>query len=149
MTRWLFAFVHLLALGIGLGAVWVRGRALRGTLDRDGLRRVFLADSWWAGAAFLWISTGLVRLFAGLEKDLDYYLLNHLFWAKMALLILILVLEVAPMIGLIRWRKVSRTGGAVDTSAAGRYARVSTVQAVLVVLMVLLATGMARGSGAR
>ena len=45
-VRWLFAALHLLALGIGLGAVWARGRALRGTLDPAGRRRAFAADSW-------------------------------------------------------------------------------------------------------
>ena len=32
-VRWLLAAVHLLALGVGLGAVWARGRALAGELD--------------------------------------------------------------------------------------------------------------------
>ncbi len=37
--RWLLASLHLIALGIGLAAVWTRGRALRGSLDRDSLQR--------------------------------------------------------------------------------------------------------------
>ncbi len=60
--RWLLAALHLLALGIGLGAIWARGRAL-------------------------------------------------------------------------------------DTGAASRFARISFIQAGLVVLMVLAATAMARGYG--
>ncbi len=68
MIRWLFASVHLLALGIGLGAVWARARGLRGPLDVPGLRRVFAADTWWGIAAVLWIGTGLVRAFGELEK---------------------------------------------------------------------------------
>jgi putative membrane protein len=67
-VRWLFAALHLLALGIGLGAVWARGRGLQGELDEIGLRRVFYADIWWGIAALLWIATGLVRAFGGLEK---------------------------------------------------------------------------------
>ena len=43
--RWLLAAVHLLALGIGLGAVWARGRALGGAVDAMGLRRAFDADT--------------------------------------------------------------------------------------------------------
>lgn len=46
ILRWLFAALHLLALGVGLGAVWARGRALRGELDEAGLRRAFSADAW-------------------------------------------------------------------------------------------------------
>jgi len=82
--RWLLAAVHLLALGVGLGAVWARGRALKGELDAAGLRRAFYADTWWGVAAILWIGTGLARAFGGFEKGSFYYLHNHFFWAKMA-----------------------------------------------------------------
>src|SRR3989449_11375442 len=57
-TRWLLAALHLLALGVGLGAVWARGRALRDARDASGLRRAFYADTWWGVAALLWIGTG-------------------------------------------------------------------------------------------
>jgi putative membrane protein len=147
LTRWLFAAAHLLALGIGLGAVWVRGRALQAELDGAGLRRVFYADSWWGVAAVLWIGTGLVRAFGGLEKGSAYYLHNHLFWAKMTLLGLILALEIGPMVALVRWRVRLARGELPDTRAAGRFARISFLQAWLVVLMVLAATAMARGYG--
>jgi putative membrane protein len=145
---WLFAAFHLLGLGFGLGAVWARGRALRGELDVAGLRRVFYADTWWGVAALVWISTGLVRAFGGLEKGSAYYLHNHLFWGKMTLLLLILILEISPMLALIRWRTQVGRGELPDTRPAGRFARVSFLQAVLVRLMVLAATGMARGYGA-
>ena len=148
MIRWTVAAVHLLALGLGLGAVWARGRALRGELDAAGLRRVFYADSWWGAAAGVWIATGLLRAFAGLEKGSAYYLHNHLFWAKMGLLVLILLLEIGPMVTLIRWRIALARGVPVDTHRAGRFARISFLQAGLVMLMVLAATGMARGYGA-
>jgi putative membrane protein len=146
-ARWLAASLHLLALGIGLGAVWTRGRALRSSLDAGTLRQVFLADLLWGLAAVLWISTGLWRLLAGLEKGTGYYLQNHLFMTKMALLALVLLLEIRPMITLIRWRKTVSRGEAPDTRAAPLLARISFVQAWLIVLMVLAAAGMARGMG--
>jgi putative membrane protein len=145
MLRWLLAAFHLLALGIGLGAVWVRGRALRGPLDQTGLRRVFLADSVWGLAALLWIGTGLWRLLGETEKPTAYYLHNHAFVAKMGLLGLILLLELRPMIVLIRWRSRLALGNLPDTRAAPVLARISFVQAGLVVLMVFAATAMARG----
>ena len=115
LVRWLFAALHLLGLGVGLGAVWARARALRGPLDIAGLRRVFYADGWWGGAAAIWISTGLVRLLAGFEKSMDYYLHNHVFWGKMTLLLAILVLEVSPIVTLARWRARVRHGETPDT----------------------------------
>ena len=147
LVRLIFAWLHLLGLGIGLGAVWARARAFGATLDPAGLRRVFHADGWWGGAAVIWIGTGLVRMLAGLEKGTDYYLGNHVFWGKMTLLLLILVLEIQPAVTLVRWRAQVARGSSPDTSAAGRFARISYVQAVLVVLMVLAAAAMARGLG--
>jgi putative membrane protein len=145
--RWLFAALHLLGLGVGLGAVWARARALRGPLDPAGLRRVFYADGWWGAAAAIWIGTGLVRVIAGLEKSMDHYLQNHVFWGKMTLLFAILVLEVSPMATLVRWRVQLRRGQTPDTRLAGRFASISYLQAALVLGMVLAATAMARGIG--
>lgn len=144
---WLLAALHLLPLGFGLGAVWARGLALGGQLDTAGLRRVFVADAWWGLAALLWISTGLWRLLGGYEKPTTYYLQNHLFLAKMALLAMVLALESWPMMTLIGWRRRIGRGESPDTGSARLLARISFTEAVLVVLMVFAATGMARGYG--
>jgi putative membrane protein len=143
--RWLLAVLHLLALGIGLGAVWVRHRSLRGEVGPDAVRRALAADNLWGAAALLWLVTGIVRAFGGFEKGTAFYLGHPLFHAKMALLLAVLVLEAGPMIGLISWRRALRRGGPVDVSRAGRVARVSAIQTGLVVAMVGLAAAMARG----
>ncbi len=149
MTRLLLATLHLLALGIGLGAVWARRSALRGALDPAGLRRVFTADAWWGIAAALWIGTGLWRLLAGMEKSTTYYLQNRYFLLKMACFGLILLLELAPMITLARWRGQLARGHAIDTRRARAFGTISLIQAGVLLLMVLFATAMARGYGAR
>jgi putative membrane protein len=143
--RWLFAALHLLALGIGLGAIWGRHRALRAELDKGGLRRVFYADNLWGAAAGLWLATGLVRAFGGLEKGTAYYLGATMFRLKMGLFLLILALEIAPMVALIRWRRQLARGESVDTSTARTYAKTSAVQAVIVAVMVGVAAALARG----
>jgi len=145
MLRWLVASLHLLALPLGLGAVWARQRALRAVLDAEGLRRVFLADTLWGVAALLWIGTGLLRAFGGLEKGASYYLHDRVFYAKMGLLALILLLEIWPMSTLIRWRIALGCGASIDTTPALALARISQVQAGLVVLIVFAATALARG----
>jgi putative membrane protein len=149
MVRWLLASIHLIALGIGLGAIWVRGSALRRLRpgNRGELSRVFAADTAWGIAALLWITSGLIRAFGGFEKGTAYYTHNRFFMIKMSLLVLILVLEVWPMVTLIRWRIQTARGVTVNTTAASAFARISVVQAFLVVLMVCAATAMARGYG--
>jgi putative membrane protein len=145
VLHWLVATLHLLALPLGLGSVVVRGRAFAGPLDSRGLRTLFAADALWGLSALLWISTGVWRAFFGLEKGTPYYVESNAFWAKMTLLLLVLALEIAPMITLIRWRVLTRRGETPDTGRAATYARLSTVQSGLVVLMVFAATAMARG----
>ena len=148
VTNWIVAAIHLLALGIGLGAIWTRGRALRRLPDAVALRRALAADAFWGIAALLWITTGVARAFGGLEKGSAYYMSNGAFGIKMGLLGLILLLEVWPMVTLIRWRLQLARGAAVDTGHARVFATISAAQAALVVLMVFAATAMARGIGA-
>jgi putative membrane protein len=149
VTRWVLAALHLVALGIGLGAIWARARALRAPLESSGaLRRVFYADSLWGVAALLWIATGLTRAFGGFEKGTTYYVHNSFFLVKMALLVIILCLEIGPMVTLIRWRSALRRGERVRTERAAGIAWISMVQAILVIAMVFAAAAMARGMGA-
>lgn len=145
---WVLATLHLLGLGIGLGAIWSRARTLDGEQDLGSLRRIFQADSWWGLSALVWISTGLWRLLGAVENSTSYYLGNHLFLGKMGLLLLVLVLEVWPMVGLIRWRASLRRSEFPDVRRARSFARVSYVQTGLILLMVAFAAGMARGYGA-
>jgi putative membrane protein len=152
MLRILLAVVHLVALGIGLGAVWARARALgEQPLNRGSARRACTADGWWAMAAALWIGTGLWRLLAGTEKATAYYLSNHIFLAKMGFLGAILLLELWPIVTLVRWRRAAARGGSSwtpDLWQAAMIRAISYVQAALVIAMVVAAVMMARGYGA-
>ena len=139
--------LHLLALAIGLPGVFLRGRALKGQLDADGVRRLLAADNAWGIAAVLWIVTGLLRAFGGLEKGSDFYLRSPLFWIKMALFLAILVLEIRPMLTFIRWRAQLRRGLPVDTAAARGLYTLNHIELALVVVMVFVASMMARGVG--
>src|SRR5919205_4622265 len=98
LLRITLAGLHLIALGLGLGAVIARGTALREAPSNAALRRAFRSDSTWGIAALLWIVTGLWRLLTGIEKPTGYYLANPMFHAKMGLFLLTLLLELWPMI---------------------------------------------------
>ena len=148
------AVLHLLALGVGLGAVYARARALRRVgAATDALARVLHADTWWGVAGGLWVATGLWRAIAGTEKVSSYYWSNPVFHAKLGLVALILVLEAWAMATLIRWRVALGRGSlgepATLAPAARRLAIVSDVQTLLVLVIVVLAVMLARGYGAR
>ena len=139
--------LHLLALAMGLPAVFLRGRALKGSLDAEGLRRLLAADSVWGLAAILWIATGLLRAFGGLEKGTEFYLRSPLFWTKMALFLVVLLLEIRPMTTFIGWRVRLGRGEAIDTSTARVLYTLNHVELAIVVVMVFVASLMARGVG--
>lgn len=146
LVHWFLAAIHLLAFALGFWAVLSRGTAFRRLATGVGeARSVLIADNLWGISAVLLLVTGGMRAFAGYEKGADYYLHQPLFHLKMTLFVLILLLEVAPMVTLIKWRIAQARGVAINTGRAALFARISHVEALLVLLMVVAATGMARG----
>ncbi|TWC12248.1 MULTISPECIES: DUF2214 family protein [unclassified Pseudomonas] len=146
LAHWSLAAIHLLAFALGLWAVLTRGTALRRLAGgADAVRNVLMADNVWGLSALVLLVTGGMRAFGGYEKGTDYYLHQPLFHLKMTLLLLILLLELMPMIALIKWRVALGKETTIDASRAGRLARISHIEALLLMLMVIAATGMARG----
>src|SRR5688500_3780698 len=117
MLRLALAAFHLNALGLCLCAVLPRGTALREFVNAPALRRAFRADMVWGIAFGLWLLTGVWRLFGETEKSVGFYMTNHVFFAKMGFLVIILALEIWPMITLIRWRGALRRGEAPEKFA--------------------------------
>lgn len=148
IVTWLVATLHLLGLGIGLGAIWARARALGSkVLDTQTIERAMSADNWWGIASLIWIPSGLYRAFGGIEKGTTYYLANHAFHAKMGLLFLLFALEFWQMFTFIIWRMKLAKGEQPDTSRARLFSYFSYAEAAGIVGMVLAATAMARGMG--
>ena len=143
--RYIIATVHVLTFGLGAASIWMRASALRKLKDETGLNDVFFADNLWALAAFLWLLTGIWRAFGGLEKGSDFYLGNVAFLVKMSLFILVFVLELRPMITLIKWRSRQRKKERIDISVASSLARTSYIELLLLIPIVIMATAMARG----
>jgi putative membrane protein len=162
MLRLTLAWAHLVALGIGLWAVLARGEALRQAARElpgtDALRRAFKADTHWGVAALLWVATGLWRYLGATEKSTSYYNSNHFFLGKMALFVAIVVLEIRPVMTLIRWRQAVSSAGnpqakmdaaLIDAGTARKIATISYVQGAIAMLMIFTAVAMARGYGFR
>ena len=144
MIAGLLSALHLLALGIGLGAVYARGRALRTPVELD---RVFRADNFWGLAALLWLATGLLRAFGGFGKGTAYYMSHPLFHLKLTLFAIIFLLEIWPMITLIRWRLARRRGQAIELAAAPKLRLLNQIELALVVVIPFIAAMIARGIG--
>jgi len=142
--------LHVLTLGLGLGAVFVRGLRLRDLQrapgDARALKGLFAADGAWGGAAMLWIATGLVRAFGGVEKASTFYTHNGFFLVKMALFLAVFALEIRPMLTFIAWRRARATGATPWTTAAlAPLIRANNAEVVLTVLIPFAAALMARG----
>lgn len=147
---WLPAFVssvHLLCLAVGLTCLVLRERALAGTLDDAGVRRVLTIDNVSGVVAILWMGSGLWRAFGGLEKGSAFYLHSTMFWAKMAALALAWAFETPSMVTFIRWRTRLAIGEAPDTSKVARLRRLHYAEVVAMTATVFLASLMARGVG--
>jgi putative membrane protein len=114
-------------------------------VDGAALRRAFAADAWWGVAAVLWLSTGLARVLSGTEQTTAYYLQNPLFHVKIGLFVLVLALEVWPMITLMRWRRAVGRNQTAAVGSARKIARISVIEAFLIVVIVVVAVALARG----
>jgi putative membrane protein len=139
--------LHVLSLGIGLGAVVARGRGLKRVASGDlaAVQGVLTADGLWGLAAGLWVATGLLRAFGGIEKSADFYLHNGFFWVKMALFVVILLLEVQPLTTLMGWRVAQRHEAGIDPRSAVRLVPINHAEVALVVIIPFVAAAMARG----
>jgi len=156
MTAALAAFVHLVAIGVALTAMLMRGVALHGEMTPDKRRVALLFDTLSGVAAAVMIGAGLWRLFGGLAKPVAWYVENDAFWLKMTLLALLLAVELVPMSILIQWRtamaRAKRAGGPVRPEDLWSHtgtlvSRLSFVEFTIGVGIVLTATAMARGVG--
>ena len=141
----LLSAVHVLTLALGLGAVFMRGRALAGSLDEAGWRRLLAADNAWGIAAALWIASGLGRVFFG-GKEPAFYWRNGFFWVKLALFGLVFALEIVPMTTFIRVRAARARRTSLPAFSAGSFRRINSAETFLVVAIVFVAAFMARGA---
>ena len=141
----LLSAVHVLTLALGLGAVFVRGRALARPLDEEAWQRLLAADNLWGIAAGLWIASGLGRVFFG-GKEPGFYWRNGFFWVKLALFAVVFALESMPMTTFIRVRSARRRRTPLPRFSIERYRRINSAEIVLVVAIVFVAAFMARGA---
>jgi putative membrane protein len=141
----LLSAIHVLALALGLGAVYMRGQALARPLDDAGWRGLLAADNAWGIAAGLWIASGLARVFFG-GKESSFYWRNGFFWLKLTLFGLVFLLELTPMVTFMRARSAQRRGAPLPQFPVETFRRINSAELALVVVIVFVAAFMARGA---
>lgn len=145
--NWILASLHLIALALGFSTCWLRANALKTAEHSKDLKAVFRYDNLYGIATLIWIGTGLWRLFGNTDKESDYYLNNQAFLLKMGLFVIVFLLELKPMITLIRWRIELKRGQEPDMASTKQLATLTYAELGGFILMVMAATAMARGMG--
>jgi putative membrane protein len=107
MIAALFAWLHLLAAGIGAGLLLAEYWLCRRMPDRTQARLLGTVDLGYQLALIASLATGLARaLYYG--QAAEYYLANRLFWLKIAIFIAIVLVAVGPTLQYIRWNREAR-----------------------------------------
>ena len=103
-----FAWLHLLAIGVGAGMLLTEYWLCRRMPDRIQARLLGQVDMGYQLALIGSLATGLARaLYYG--QDVPYYLANRLFWLKIAIFFMIVVVAIAPTLQYIRWNREARS----------------------------------------
>ena len=103
-----FAWLHLVAIGVGAGLLLTEYWLCRRMPDRIQARLLGQVDMGYQLALIGSLATGLARaLYYG--QDVPFYLANRLFWLKIAIFFMIVVVAIAPTLQYIRWNREART----------------------------------------
>jgi putative membrane protein len=104
----LFAWLHFLAMGIGVGLLLAEHWLCRRMPDRAQVKFLGQVDLGYQLALIASLATGLARLLY-YGQDPAYYLANRLFWLKIGIFAMIVVVAVGPTLQYIRWNREART----------------------------------------
>lgn len=141
------AIVHHWALLLLLAALAAEFVLLRQPPSPDWVRTLARVDQVYGGSALLLLAAGFARVAWG-AKGADFYLDNPVFWAKVAVFVLVGLLSIVPTLRYPRWLRQLRTSGRLPAEAqVDGTRRWVGCQFLLLVILPVLAAMMARGIG--
>ncbi|GAB3259428.1 DUF2214 family protein [Chitinimonas naiadis] len=143
MGNALLAGFHYLGAMLLMACLVTEHMLLKPRMDADTLRKLGRIDGLYGMLAILQIVTGLGRIWA--EKGLAFYAHSGLFHLKITLFVLLGLLSIYPTVRIIAWR---RRAGAVAEWAPPEFKRVLMlvrVELLLLILLPIVASLMARG----
>lgn len=141
------AVVHHWALLLLLAALAAEFVLLRQPPSADWVRTLARVDQAYGSAAMLLLAAGFARVVWG-AKGADFYLDNPVFWAKVAVFVLVGLLSIVPTLRYPRWLMQLKTSGRLPEEAqVDETRRWVGWQLLLIVSLPVLAAMMARGIG--
>lgn len=143
MTDLILAALHHI-LVFGLIAMLVSERGLLAA-NPINVRRLAGLDAGYGLTALLVIAVGVCRILFG-PRGWDFYQSNPWFWVKVGAFAAVGLASIPPTLRFLKWRKAMRADAGfqppADEVASAR--RLTGVQAMLIVLVLLAAAAMAR-----
>ncbi|PHV12732.1 DUF2214 family protein [Chitinimonas sp. BJB300] len=146
MSAALLAAVHYLGAMVLMACLMGEHLLLKPEMDEPCIRSLARLDMVYGVAALAQIGSGIARLFS--EKGVDFYLQNPLFHAKMTVYVVLGLLSIYPTFRFIAWRRVVAGSSGVSPSEIKRVVMLVRLELLLLLLIPILASFMARGVGA-
>lgn len=141
-------FIHHLAVFGLVAALGAEFALLQPGVTGARLQQVGRLDGVYGGLAALVIIAGAARVVWG-DAGWQFYVMNWVFWGKMALFVAVGLLSIRPTIEIARWRRAGAAdpGFAVPADGVAGLRRFFIAQFVLIALIPIFAAMMARGIG--
>lgn len=138
-----FTFVFILVAAIGAEAF-----VLRLPLTAPVIKLLARLDLFYGLSAGGLVAAGLSRVYFG-AGDEAYYFSNHAFWGKMAAFAVIGLISIWPTVKFIQWSSAVKKNEAFapPPETVKRVRMLVTIEAHLLLIVVLFAVMMARGFG--
>lgn len=148
LTDLILAILHHLLIFALLAILVMELMLVRPEMSRSQVLYVGRLDIAYGAIAVLILVVGFGRVFFG-DKGPAFYLLNWVFWAKIAAVVAVGVLSVPPTLRIVRWRAAALADAnyrppSAEVTFARRFMH---YEAMVFPLIPIFAAAMARGYG--
>ena len=146
LTTSLVAFLHFI-FAFGVAACIIFEKVLfRQELNKERADLLRKTDSLYGLSAILVLVIGFLRVFY-FEKGSAFYFASPFFHLKLTLFIIIGLLSIYPTIVFLKWRKLKADQFPIslETKVYSRIQKILTAETILIILLMLSASLMAKG----